>query len=209
RPLGVGRERLLPRVEQQAAHRRMPEQGGQASGGILAPGIQPREADGPSRARPARLGKPLAGPGEVVVGRLGRRGDEPVEAGDARRFEQLGQCTAAAVEARAGVHERVHDHRSTLSISRRWLSYSTLRRSAGERPARRTLSSSMAGGQPGPSEPKITRSAPMRRTASAISSGYGQPDVSSTTFSRRSATASASWPWKYAPMWPNTIVASG
>ena len=95
----------------------MPEQAGQALGGVLAPRIQPREADGRPRARPAGLGEPLTGPGEVVVGRLGRRGDEPVEAGDARLLEQLGQRAAAAVEARSGVHERVHDHRSTLSIS--------------------------------------------------------------------------------------------
>src|SRR2546421_8281932 len=93
-----------------------------------------------------------------------------------------------------------YDHGRTLSRRRKIFPASTRRSSSGERPARRTFSTSSAGLQPGPSLPKIMRSAPRRRTASPILSGEGTAEVSSTMLAYRSATAIASSTWKSPPI---------
>ena len=145
------RERLLPRVKEEAAQPELVERALELVTRVVPEQrVDPRETREPPASGRDRLRDGVVRRSEVVARRLGRADDRAFDARPIERRENVRRARRAAEDRVADEGETVDDH-WTASRMRRALSANTSRSSAGSSPASRTFSTSIRGEHAGPS----------------------------------------------------------
>lgn len=104
-PRVVGGDRLLPRMDEQAADGLPLREELERRASVISPRVHASEAARGASAPRAGVGQAGARRGQVVVGRLGRRGEHAVHAVDLGLLTQLRQRPATSEQARPGVYD--------------------------------------------------------------------------------------------------------